>query len=273
MLLQNKKTYALPSRRFLSITGEDAESFLQNVMTNDISKIGDSGILYTCLLSPQGQILNEFFVVKSESDEGYLIDIDQDQIDPLLRRLGFFKLRAKVTIAKKEDIFVTSDMNQGYADPRYPGLGYRFYTNEKLSTEGAEEEYKDLCMRLCIPYGFSTIEAERDVIADANLDLLHAVAFDKGCFIGQEVVARMYHRNLSRKRLMLIEGNDLKKGATLYQKAAVIGAIRDVDSAHGIGLAQIKLNFVSGQAAGLPVSLEPGGNIAGTLQNPLYAQF
>ncbi len=275
MQTQNK-IYHLKTRRLISVQGEDAKSFLQNVITNDMEKLTGQPMIYTSLLSPQGQILNEFFV--SSYNDGYLIDIAGEQVDNLIRRLTFFKLRAKATIAKQEDLAVYAGalVDCGIEDPRWPALGKRAYANEPPTHEqtGNDLDYTDLCISLGIPDGFSSIEAERDVASDANLDLLHAIAFDKGCFIGQEVAARMYHRNLSRKRMMVINGEALQKGQILYQGKIAVGEIRDVSQNGTQGIALLKLtNLQSLPAAGQGLSVESAGNLVATLQNPAYAQF
>ncbi len=271
MQTQNK-IYHLKNRRLIAVQGEDAKSFLQNVITNDMDKLADQQMIYTCLLSPQGQILNEFFV--SVYNAGYLIDIADEQVDNLIRRLTFFKLRAKATITKQEDLAVYAGAVEGGTDdPREPALGKRLYTSD-LAVNGNDLDYADLCISLGIPNGFTAIEAERDVASDANLDLLHAIAFDKGCFIGQEVAARMYHRNLSRKRMMVVNGDDLQKGQILYQGKVAVGEIRDVSQNGAQGIALIKLtNLQTLPAAGQTLSFDSEGNLVATLQNPACAQF
>lgn len=274
MQTQNK-IYKLSSRRILQISGEDAGSFLQNVITNDIEKLQSQGIIYTCLLSPQGQILNEFFITPAPGQDGYWIDIDQEQLTSFQRRLTFFKLRAKVSMSVNENIHVyAGNISTGMTDPRFEKLGNRFYTQEVVASDGHDQDYEDFCIQLGVPVGFATIHAERDVAADANLDILNAVAFDKGCFIGQEVAARMYHRNLSRKRIMVVTGDNLQKGQALYQKAVAVGDIRTVAHDGKSGLALVKLTSLSaGPVAGQELSTEADGNIAVRLQNPAYIQF
>ena len=216
----------LSDRRVIRVAGSDAAAFLQNVMTNDIAAA--QPIVYSCLLSPQGQFLHDFFVVR-ETDDSFLVDTDAARSDELIRRLTVFKLRAKITMTPVDDMKVYAG-NDGHTDPRHAALGKRLYTTDNHTADPVTA-YNDLCISLGIPTA-AAIQPERDVLSDINLDILNAVGWEKGCFIGQEVTARMKHRALAKKRLLIVEGNTLPPEA---------GEIRTVNSTGTKSLGMVKL--------------------------------
>lgn len=226
MLSPSEQTILLTDRRVLRVEGPDAADFLQNVMTNDIARA--QPLVYSCLLSPQGQFLHDFFVYR-QTDDAFLLDVDAVQAPELLRRLGIFKLRAKVTMAFDDNIYVYATP-EGAADPRHPGIGGRAYMTDKRETPDVSL-YTDHCISLGVPPSAALL-AQKDVLADVNLDIIPAVAWDKGCFIGQEVTARMKHRALAKKRLMIVSGNALPKEA---------GDVRITNSTGTQSLAVVKL--------------------------------
>lgn len=232
--MQNRKAH-LDDRRLIRVSGDDAGSFLQNVMTNDIRLLKNNGLLYACLLTPQGQVLHDFFVLHDETG-GYLLDCDHGRSDDLLRRLHMFRLRAKATLSPVDEMRVYT--GAGLDDPRLPQLGKRLYTKKKIGTNASLSDYEDFCIGLGVPCA-PAIHWEKDVLADVNLDRLNAVAWDKGCFIGQEVAARMHHRNLAKKRLWIVEGEDLTLG-----EHAGVGDIRHINAQGSRGLVLVKTAVV-----------------------------
>jgi folate-binding protein YgfZ len=244
----------LNDRRLLKVTGEDAFDFLQNIITNDMSLLTAQRMIYACLLSPQGQWLHDFFVIPLE--DGFVLDVESGGYDDLFRRLTMFKLRAKVVLQADDETRVyaaaeTAPVPAGegirpYADPRLSALGRRVYARQAVAAaNGSLADYEDFCLSLGVPAGRKTIAAGRDVMADVNLDLLHAVAWDKGCFIGQEVAARMHHRNLSKKRLFVLTGDGLEPGAVLHHDAVEAGQIRQVSQDGKQALAVVKIAVLS----------------------------
>ena len=232
------KTVHLSDRRLARVTGPDAASFLQNIMTNDIRQADATGLVYSCLLSPQGQFLHDFFVVKAA--EGYLVDVDTARIDDLLRRMGIFKLRAKVTIeplGNNHRVYTGG----GLADPRHPLMGKRQYGESSPAANASFADYADFGDSLGVPAS-SAFAPSKDVVADVNLDLLNAVAWDKGCFIGQEVTARMRYKASAKKRLLIVTGEGLKVGDALFQQEAEIGQLRQVTTTGTQGLAVARLS-------------------------------
>jgi folate-binding protein YgfZ len=241
-------TCRLDDRCLLKVSGDDAASFLQNLVTNDIFKTP----VYACLLTPQGRFLHDLFITRDGDD--FFLECETARREDLMRRLKFFTLRSKTILEDCHslfDVYATTEKT-GFADPRLPELGHRFYLprKERLENTAARHHYSDLRIRLGVPEG-SDMKPEIDVAADVNLDKLNAVSWDKGCFVGQEVTARMNHRGLVKKRLVIVSGESLKAGESLLQEGRVVGEVRAVNSTGNQGLAVLKLDALSGT---LPVA-------------------
>ncbi len=228
----NQKQH-LDNRSLLRISGEDAESFLQNIFTNDLRAVKD-GLQYNLLLTPQGMVLHDVFVFRR--DDAFFIDVETPQLPDLTKRLTMFKLRAKVDMAPSA-LKVFAD-TAGYADPRHEKLGFRLYTEEILQADAATA-YDDLAISLGIPNGLKTIRYGKDFSHEVNLDHLNAISWTKGCFIGQEVAARVYNRGLAKKRLVIMSGVDLKAE----------GDVRQVNSTGTQALAVLRLDDLPENAA------------------------
>jgi hypothetical protein len=225
-LQKNKFTCLLEERCLIKASGADAESFLQNLVTNDVN---GAGLVYACLLTPQGRFLHDFFISKNK--DGFYLECETTRRDDLIRRLNVFKLRAKVTVedcSGQFDVYVSTE--KGTQDPRLPSLPKRFYLpkNERIKKTDPSSVYKDLRISLGVPEGTPDMKPEVDTISDANLDLLNAVSWDKGCYVGQEVTARMKNRALVKKRMAIVTGEEL-------------GTARVVNSSGSQGLAVVKL--------------------------------
>ncbi len=240
--------YHLQSRYVFSITGDDAAEFLQNTLTNDIRKItAQAPIQYNLLLSPQGQVLHEMFVIR-QADGDYLIDTHAPRHADLLRRLTLFKLRAKVEITARPDIQVYSalqgtEMPDGaLSDPRRSDLGQRYYTStQHVGVINPEAGYIDNCIDMTVPVA-AAMRFEKDFVHDLGLQNFNAIAWDKGCFIGQEVAARVEHRGLAKKGLFTVSAAhiDVENPAICLQNGMEVGEIRLGNRAATHGLAIIK---------------------------------
>lgn len=244
----------LSDRRLIRVYGADAESFLQNIMTNDIAKTKD-GLVYSLLLTPQGMFLHDFFVLQDVLHDGggFLLDMHHVQVEDFLKRMVMFKLRAKVTLdlLPTEDFFIYAHATEGFQDPRLESLGKRFYTQTVLAHAAEVSVYHTARIAQGVPDGSLTMQPQKDFPADMNLDHLHALGWDKGCFIGQEVVARMYHRGLAKKRLALISGQVLQRGDILSPAGRPVGEIRETDDAACNALALIRLDSLAEGAENL----------------------
>lgn len=191
------------TRRLLQVTGSDREKFLQGLVTNDVRRaaIDKDGIIHAALLTPQGKYLADFFVIGREND--LLIDASAEQAPALAKRLSMYRLRADVQITESDLIVSrgTGEAPEGaLQDPRHPALGWRFYGESDLSDAS---DWDALRVAHLIPE--SGIELTPDsYILENGFDRLHGVDFRKGCYVGQEVTARMKHKTELRKGLMQV---------------------------------------------------------------------
>ena len=187
-----------PSRRILRISGTANRDFMQGLITNDITRI-DAGLVYAALLSPQGKYMADFFLTADGDD--VLLDADAAQADMLAQRLTMYKLRADVQIAVT-DLQLHRGLGQGpedgMADPRHEALGWRAYRDTPQNDD--QTDWNALYVTHMIPQ--SGVELTPDTfILEIGFERIHGVDFRKGCYVGQEVTARMKHKTELRKGL------------------------------------------------------------------------
>lgn len=192
-------------RTIFRISGQDREDFLQGLVTNDVRKLAD-GAVYAALLTPQGKYLADFFLVPAEG--AILLDVATPVAADLMKRLTMYKLRADVAI-EPTDLKVrrgTGTMPEGaLADPRHENLGWRLY-----GQEGGDDgtDWTALRIDLMVPETGIELLPNDTLALEAGFERLHGVDFKKGCYVGQEVTARMKHKTELRKGLtrVAIEG-------------------------------------------------------------------
>lgn len=199
----------LKNRGILHIHGVDAKAFLQGMMTNDMEKAIPSQAIYTAILNAQGRFLHDFFVYADAKDSFY-IDCALDEVDELIKRFKQYRLRSKASIDNRSDTLsvVVSDafLADGFVfqDPRLKELGYRaLLTQDQLAklTLTDDEKYLDQLMTLGIPNGRADMPAEKAIILEYGFIDLNGIDFNKGCYVGQELMARTHHQGIIRKRL------------------------------------------------------------------------
>lgn len=187
-------------RTILRLSGENVRDFLQNLVTNNVSRV-DEGAVYAALLTPQGKYLADFLLVADGDD--ILLDVATPLAAPLLQRLTMYRLRAKIAITQTalQVRRGTGPMPEGaVADPRHPSLGWRLY-GETGGDDGTD--WDALRVAHCIPE--TGVELTPDTfILEAGFERLHGVDFRKGCYVGQEVTARMKHKTELRKGLVTV---------------------------------------------------------------------
>lgn len=188
----------MTKRRILQLSGTDVVDFLQGLITNNISGI-DEGLVYTAMLTPQGKYIADFFL--SRSGSGVLLDVAESHADLLAARLTMYKLRADVTIAPT-DLHLHRGLgpapDDGYRDPRSPAMGWRAYRDTPQI--GDEVDWTALRVAQMIPE--TGVELSPDTfILEVGFERLSGVDFRKGCYVGQEVTARMKHKTELRKGL------------------------------------------------------------------------
>ncbi len=257
-------TFELTDRAVIVLSGAEARPFLQGLVTNDVEKAAPGQAVYAALLTRQGKILFDFLIVAG--DDGLLIDCRRASCEALVKRLSMYKLRAKVDIRARGDLGVFTTLNGGFIDPRLPALGRRsISTKADLQLLVGDDVYCATRLDQGVPEGLD-FGSDRMFAMDADLDELHAISFDKGCYVGQELTARMKHRGKDRKRLLVVatkDGSPLPAASTPVEaKGQDIGA---VTSSYGTrGFALIRLDRLA-EAAGAP--LEAAG-LAVTVTKP-----
>jgi tRNA-modifying protein YgfZ len=237
----------LEDRAVIAIAGAEARGFLQGLITNDVEKISPAGAIYAALLTPQGKVLFDFLI--AEGDGALLIDCAAAARDALVKRLTLYKLRAKVTIEVRDQLAVLTGLTgrpalrgNTFDDPRHADLGTRsIAARAEMPTDvSTAAEYHRHRLALGIPEG-SDFGSDKMFALDAGLDELHAISFTKGCYVGQELTARMKHRGTARKRLLPIASDAAlpPPGTVLKAGARDIG---DIMSIYGtLGFASVRL--------------------------------
>lgn len=190
------------NRTVIAVTGEERVSFLQGLVSNDVNH-AKNRLVYAALLTPQGKYLADFFLL--ERDEAILIDVASAVSDDLMKRLNMYKLRAKVTIASS-DLAVSRGLGSApdgaVEDPRHPSLGWRCYGDEGTTPEIDWDAYR---VAACVPETGIELIPNETYILEAGFERLNGVDFRKGCYVGQEVTARMKHKTELRKGLAQVD--------------------------------------------------------------------
>lgn len=281
------KIALLPDRGAVSVTGEDAAKLLQGVITNDMAAF-ESGAtaIYAGLLSAQGKIQHDFFVVKTHG--GFLLETARERTADLAKRLTLYKLRAKAEIKDVSASHSVAAIWGGdatapqpwqtpaapaeshrdvlwFRDPRDPGLGLRLIMTTatdwvvgQAGDAAPADAYHAHRIALGVPEGGRDFPLGDTFPHDADFDLIHGVSFTKGCFVGQEVVARMEHKSVVRKRVVRLQGAGLTSGAEVKLGGDVaIGLVGSVEGSDGLALIRLD-RVVEALDGGKPLTV--GGN-------------
>jgi folate-binding protein YgfZ len=277
----------LADRGVVRVSGEDAKSFLDGLITCDLDRVSAHTARLGALLTPQGKILFDFIVFQAPSEigGGYYLDTIKVFAPDLVKRLGFYRLRAKVAIEDLSDAMAVvagwdepkpdDEVGLVTADPRLPDLGWRAIVAAQDAAEFAKaplEAYQAHRIALGVPEGGRDFLFGDAFPHEALMDQLHGVDFDKGCYVGQEVVSRMQHRGTARTRIVpaVYEGGfaaDVGVEVTAGDK--VLG--KTGSGAQGRGLLLIRLDRAADAlAAGQPIL---AGGISVRLQKPEWVNF
>ena len=207
----------LADRSVISVTGPESRAFLQGLVSNDMADCAPGCAIYAALLTPQGKILFDFFV--ADAGNSFLIDCAAAREAELLKRLALYRLRSKVEIASRPDLAVAAAWNGGvldseagalsvYPDPRRAALGSRLIGPrselERAASGVSAGDYHARRLELGIPDS-ADLPPDSVFALDAGLEELHGVSFKKGCYVGQEVTARMKHRATARRRFVIAD--------------------------------------------------------------------
>ena len=212
------------SSKFIEISGEDKAEFLQGLISNDIYKCKNDKPIYSCFLSPQGKFLADFFIFRQ--NDNYVIEIHEKYFESFLSKLKIYKLRSNVILKHNENItsiilftnkdFEIKDTIIKFIDPRKKNIGKKVYINNKNlpKIDNLEEmyfnKYKEILMKNLVPFTPDDLNENKSLLLENNFQNLNAIDWDKGCYVGQEITARMKYRSLIKKQiynLEIISGN------------------------------------------------------------------
>jgi len=254
------KLALLPDRGVVSVAGADAAKLLQGVITNDMDLIEGQGALHAGLLSPQGKILFEFFVVRSP--EGYCLETGRTKAAELAERLKMYKLRADVEIKDVSADYTVAAIWGGvyaprgvgktplwFADPRLQQLGYRELTTLRSDwalggeqcDSATQDDYHAHRVALGVPEGGRDYAFGDAFPHEALFDQLNGVSFEKGCYVGQEVVSRMQNRGTARKRVVPVvaERPLPERGTAIVAGGVELGRLGSVAGPRGLALLRL----------------------------------
>jgi folate-binding protein YgfZ len=272
------KAAFLPDRGVVKVSGEDARNFLNGLVTTDVTLVRPGLGRFGALLTPQGKIVVDFLITEAPSGHGggFLIDCPRALAQALTDKLGFYKLRAKVSVENLSDTLGVITAWDGapsvrpdlaFDDPRSEALGLRILAPEALASKvadliGAElvdsKTYEAHRIACGAPRGGLDFTYGDAFPHETNMDRLHGVDFEKGCYVGQEVVSRMQHRGTARTRTVRITLDDFapEPGAAILAGDKPVGTIGS--TAGQIGLALIRTDRVA-DALQAGISLTAGG--------------
>jgi tRNA-modifying protein YgfZ len=255
------KAAFLTDRGVVKVAGEDAQNFLNGLVTTDVSRLKPGTGRFGALLTPQGKIIVDFLITEAPAGHGggYLIDCPKALAEAVTTKLKFYKLRAKVTVENLSDnlgVLAAWDGTPAaqpdltFTDPRDERLGLRILIPAELAEKlaaviGAEfvdaTAYEAHRIALGVPRGGLDFMYGDAFPHETNMDRLAGVDFDKGCYVGQEVVSRMQHRGTARTRSVkvLLEGPSPEAGATILAGDKPVGTIGSTAQGKGIALVRI----------------------------------
>jgi folate-binding protein YgfZ len=281
-------TAHLTDRGIVRVSGADARPFLDGLVTCDVDRVTASVARLGALLTPQGKILFDFILMQAPEDAGggYLLDVQQPFAPDLAKRLAFYRLRAKVAIEDRSQALAVvagfgdaprpaDEVGVVVEDPRLPPLGWRAVVAAEDAAELADagsDAYAAHRIALGVPEGGRDFLFGDAFPHEALMDQLGGVDFDKGCYVGQEVVSRMEHRGTARTRIVPViypEGPVPEAGAEVRAGETVLG--KTGTAAAGRGLATIRLDRAADAlAAGTPIT---AGGLPVRLAKPDWIRF
>jgi hypothetical protein len=287
------KAALLPERGVIKVAGEDARKFLNGLLTADLAKVAPAHAAYAALLTPQGKIMVDMIVVEAPTEDGggFFLDCPRALAPMLVERLNFYKLRAKAIVEDLSEMLGVMAAWDGageteyglcYADPRLAALGMRCMLPPHLAGKAAADlgatltdaaEYEAHRIALGAPRGGLDFYYNDAFPHEADMDQLNGIDFDKGCYVGQEVVSRVEHRGTARKRVVPVAFDDYaaEVGVPIKAGDTDVGVMGTSVGGTGRGLAMLRLDRVADAlAAGTPLM---SGGMALKPVKPDWARF
>jgi hypothetical protein len=239
----------LESRALIAVGGEDWRSFLQGLVTQDVETLRAGEVRFGALLTPQGRLLFDLFMVGR--GDGCWLDCAADRREALLQRLTLYRLRAKVSLALGEAaVFAAwgeAPADEGWApDPRLAALGWRAY-GPGVAANATEADYERHRLALGVP-GPADWGEDATYPLEADFDLLNGVDFQKGCFVGQETTSRMKRRGAIKSRMLPIVFQGPPPAAGAEVLAGELRAGESRSGADGRAMALVRLDRIEGAA-------------------------
>jgi folate-binding protein YgfZ len=238
----------LPQRGVIAITGADRVSFLNGLVSNEVSRAAPGQAVWAALLTPQGRYLVDFFIFAEE--EALLLDAPSEAVAGLVTKLKRFKLRAAVEVADVSETFsvyaawdgVPPQIPVTAPDPRLAAAGFRCLSEAVQETNATAQDYAAHRLGLGLPDGPPDLEPEKTLLLEAGFDELNGVAWDKGCYMGQELTARTKYRGLIKRRLIPVSLSEAAPppGTPVLAEGAEVGTLRS--AAGRLGLATLRLD-------------------------------
>jgi folate-binding protein YgfZ len=282
----------LPERGVVKVSGEDSRRFLNGLLTTDIEHLAPGQARYGALLTPQGKIITDFLVVEAAPEDGggFLFDCPRALASALVEKLNFYKLRAKVAaedLSAELGVLAVWDGNPGasefglcYADPRLAALGTRIILPPEAAKDAAADlgialsatdAYEAHRIALGVPRGGLDFSYGDAFPHEADMDQLAGIDFDKGCYVGQEVVSRVEHRASARSRVVPITYEEFApmSGLPVMAGDKQVGFLGSTANRRGLALLRLD-RAADAIAAATPLTV---GGIAIHPVKPTWARF
>lgn len=274
-MYENIKKIKLEDRIIIELIGTNTKDFLQALITNNIDLVSCNKSIYAALLSPQGKYIFDFFIFESPLNGLLSIDCERNRYQELLEKLNIYKLRSKIDFNINKNITIFSIYGSDYSklildlemnniegdtkkvnnniiiiDPRNKNLGLRIYSNtdnflKKLDQipYGTASELDYNRIQLTVPNPAVDLEIEKSFLIENNFELINAIDFNKGCYIGQENTARQKYRGTTKKKLVAVRviGQNISNGTKIFHDKKIIGTMRS--SCKDIGLVTIRTDI------------------------------
>lgn len=242
--MSEKNTITAINQAVLVVSGPDRLSFLQGLMTNDILLLSHQPALYTCLLSPQGKFLHDLFILAK--DDTCLLVTEKDRAHDLFNALLRYRLRAKIDINFNASLScglsLTNPENSAvtyFQDPRHPELGYRLiHTSPFEINTNIIRQWDERRIELGIADGSRDADIGLSTLEELNIPDFHGVSYTKGCYVGQELTARMHHRGLGKKHLraFIFKENAPENRPDITCGEMIVGQLRSVQGRKALAL-------------------------------------
>ncbi len=262
-MFDKKSFFHFQTKSIIRINGKDRFSFLQGIISNDVNNLKNKTSIYSSILTPQGRFITDFFLTNYK--DYFLIEIQKEDEEEILQKFKIYKLRSEIDISlvNDVDIFLISNDLENFLknlvkeslcfnDPRFQNLFKRFYlfSNGKINLEKkfelnkiSDENYHNLRLENSIPDFTVDAIKNKSLLMEMRFDDLNGISWTKGCYMGQEITARMKHRNLMKKKLFKIEiefNNSITEEIIFDNK--VVGNITSHNKING--LAYLKLGLI-----------------------------